>query len=63
MTSFFFKLEYCYSEASQTKNFRVRHPPILHLEKKIAECGFWTHAQNWRQIMHHQLYQQSHHAF
>ena len=28
MTSFFFKLENRDSEVSQTKNFRVRHPPF-----------------------------------
>ena len=39
MTTFFFKLENRNSEVSQTKNFRVRHPPILHVEKKIPGVG------------------------
>ena len=34
MTSFFFKLENRDSEVSQTKNFRVRHPLILPIEKR-----------------------------
>ena len=34
MTSFFFKFENRDLEVSQTKNFRVRHPLILPIEKK-----------------------------
>ena len=41
---FFFKLENRDSEVSQTKNFRVPHPLILPIEKKICKSGTWTHA-------------------
>ena len=44
MTSFFFKFENRDLEVSQTKNFRVRHPLILPIEKKISQSGFWTYA-------------------
>ena len=37
MTSFFFKFENRDSEVSQTKNFRVPHPLILPIEKKILQ--------------------------
>ena len=41
---FFFKFENRDSEVSQTKNFRVRHPLILPIEKKICKSGTRTHA-------------------
>ena len=39
---FFFKLENCDSEVSQTKNFRVRHPPILHVI--LIYLNFWPNS-------------------
>ena len=60
MTSFFFKFENRDSEVSQTKNFRVRHPLILPIEKKKSARVEFEPTPLYATSYYQALYQLSH---